>query len=123
MSFDLGKRLRDKKSFKPNPSRRYMGITMLTLTDDILAELRQRSHTIPADVKSGVLIWKVIVGSPAYNGGLNPGDIVTHINGKEIHTTSEIYSFLSEKGKALNMTIYRGTQKLAVMIIPEEMDE
>lgn len=61
-----GKRLREKKSYKPEPARRYMGITMLTLTDDILSELRQRSHTIPADVKSGVLIWKVIVGSPAY---------------------------------------------------------
>lgn len=57
------------------------------------------------------------------SGGLQPGDIVTHINGKEIHTTSEIYSFLSEKGKALNMTIYRGTQRLAVMISPEEFDE
>lgn len=62
----LGQRLRDKKTFKPLPSRRYMGITMLTLTDGILTELRQRSHTVPVDVKSGVLIWKVIIGSPAY---------------------------------------------------------
>lgn len=61
-----GQRSRDTKTFKPQPSRRYMGITMLTLTDDILAELRQRSNTVPADVKSGVLIWKVIVGSPSY---------------------------------------------------------
>lgn len=38
-----------------------------------------------------------------------PGDIVTDINGKEIHNTSDIYGFLSEKGKALNMIIYRGT--------------
>lgn len=61
-----GQRLRDNKKFKPVPSRRYMGITMLTLTDDILTELRQRSHTVSADVNCGVLIWKVIVGSPAY---------------------------------------------------------
>lgn len=43
-----------------------MGITMLTLTDDILMELRQRSHTVPADLKNGVIIWKVISGSPAH---------------------------------------------------------
>lgn len=43
-----------------------MGITMLTLTDDILTELRQRSHTVPVDVDSGVLVWKVIIGSPAH---------------------------------------------------------
>lgn len=43
-----------------------MGITMLTLTDEILLELRQRSHTVPEDVKNGVLVWKVILGSPAH---------------------------------------------------------
>lgn len=59
----------------------------------------------------------------SHSGGLSPGDIVTKINGKEIHTTSDIYSFLSEKGKALNMTVYRGTQKLEIMIVPEEMDD
>lgn len=64
--FQLGRKIRDKKQFKPQTSRRYMGITMLTLTDDILTELRQRSHTVPVDIKRGVLIWKVIVGSPAY---------------------------------------------------------
>lgn len=58
-----------------------------------------------------------------FSGGLHPGDIVTHINGKEIHNTSDIYSFLCEKGKALNMTIYRGNQRLEVMIIPEELDD
>lgn len=46
--------------------RRYMGITMLTLTDDILRELRQRSHSIPDDIKNGVLVWKVIINSPAH---------------------------------------------------------
>lgn len=45
--------------------KRYMGITMLTLTDDILRELRQRSSTVPDDIKHGVLVWKVIIGSPA----------------------------------------------------------
>lgn len=52
--------------FKPRAIRRYMGITMLTLTDDILQELKQRSHSIPEDLKFGVLVWKVIIGSPAH---------------------------------------------------------
>lgn len=57
------------------------------------------------------------------SGGLNPGDIVTKINGKDVHTTADIYSFLSEKEKSLKMTVYRGTQKLEIMIVPEEMDD
>lgn len=48
------------------PVRRYMGITMLTLTPEILAELRQRSHPVPANIQSGILVWKVILGSPAH---------------------------------------------------------
>lgn len=48
------------------PVRRYMGITMLTLTEEILRELRQRSHSVPDEVKYGVLVWKVILGSPAH---------------------------------------------------------
>lgn len=47
------------------PVRRYMGITMLTLTPEILRELRQRSHNVPDNVRSGILVWKVILGSPA----------------------------------------------------------
>lgn len=60
---------RRKKGTQPGvtiPIRRYMGITMLTLTEDILRELRQRSHTVPEDVTYGVLVWKVILGSPAH---------------------------------------------------------
>lgn len=54
-----------KKTGKVRHSRRYMGITMLTLTPEILNELQQRNQFVPSDVKSGVLVWKVILGSPA----------------------------------------------------------
>lgn len=48
------------------PAKRYMGITMLTLTKDILQELRGRSQSVPNSLNHGVLVWKVIVGSPAH---------------------------------------------------------
>lgn len=51
----------------PNDLKKlYMGITMLTLTPQILYELHQRNHLVPSDVQSGVLVWKVIIGSPAH---------------------------------------------------------
>jgi len=103
-----------------NISRRYMGITMLTLTNDILLELKHRSDTVPNDITHGVLVWKVIFGSPAHQGGLSPGDIVTEINGKEIHNSSDIYDVLAEKEKILNMTIYRGLNRMKIEIKPED---
>ncbi|KAH8306489.1 hypothetical protein KR018_002387, partial [Drosophila ironensis] len=84
------------------PVKRYMGITMLTLTPDILFELRARSQNMPANLKHGVLVWKVIVGSPAHSGGLQPGDIVTHINKKEIKNSSDVYDALADNSKNLD---------------------
>lgn len=48
------------------PAKRYMGITMLTLTPDILFELKNRTQNVPSDLTHGVLVWKVIIGSPAH---------------------------------------------------------
>lgn len=53
-------------SVYPAPQRRYMGITMLTLTPQIIHELQTRNHQLPVDVTHGVLVWKVVIGSPAY---------------------------------------------------------
>ena len=47
-------------------AKRYMGITMLTLTKDILNELKNRSESLPPNLTHGVLVWKVILGSPAH---------------------------------------------------------
>lgn len=120
--------------------KRYMGITMLTLTDDILRELRQRSSTVPDEIKHGVLVWKVIIGSPAnmydeiaqrnlfmrnsilYSGGLAPGDIITHINGKPVSSSGNIYEALGEKGTNLTMAIVRGNNRMQLIITPEDYD-
>ncbi|XP_054725179.1 serine protease HTRA2, mitochondrial [Anastrepha obliqua] len=102
------------------PEKRYMGITMLTLTPDILFELKSRSQNVPSDLTHGVLVWKVIIGSPAHAGGLYPGDIVTKINEKEIKNSSDVYEVLADKTKSLNITIYRGMKKMTVKIVPED---
>jgi len=41
-----------------------MGITMQTLTPEILNEMQQYYEY--TNVRHGVLIWKVMIGSPAY---------------------------------------------------------
>ena len=46
--------------------RRYLGITMLTLTPAIIQELTLRQPDFPQDLAHGVLVWKLVVGSPAH---------------------------------------------------------
>ncbi|XP_012992966.1 serine protease HTRA2, mitochondrial isoform X2 [Esox lucius] len=55
--------------------RRYIGVMMLTLTQRIIAELKLRDPSFP-DVTHGILIHRVILGSPASRAGMKPGDIV-----------------------------------------------
>lgn len=103
------------------PKRLYMGITMLTLTPQIIHELQQRDHLIPRDIQGGVLVWKVIYGSPAHSGGLQPGDIVTHVDGKPVKHANDIYNILSNvKTTSLKMSVSRFGQNVTVTVTPED---
>lgn len=48
-------------------NRKYLGITMMTLTPQLIEELQMRSNHIPRNIQSGVLVWKVYFGSPAHS--------------------------------------------------------
>lgn len=52
--------------------RRYMGITMLTINPQIIEELRARLE-MPAGVKAGIVIFRIVRESPADRAGLMPG--------------------------------------------------
>ncbi|CAG4961421.1 unnamed protein product [Parnassius apollo] len=107
------------KATSPPVSKRYLGITMMSLTPNILMELRMRNPEMPTDIKHGILVWKVIIGSPAYNGGLQPGDIVTTINGKPVYSASDIYTLLEGSTGRLEMLVVRGRQRITLTITPE----
>ncbi|XP_026313636.1 serine protease HTRA2, mitochondrial-like [Hyposmocoma kahamanoa] len=111
--------LRKRKSKPPQVSRRYLGITMLSLTPNILMELRMRSPEMPKDIEHGILVWKVIIGSPAYNGGLQPGDIVISIDGKPVFTAQDIYNVLESTTGSLKIECVRGHKKVLLNVTPE----
>lgn len=46
--------------------KRYIGVTMFSLTPDLIFELQQKLVGIPHDIKNGVFICQVIADSPAY---------------------------------------------------------
>lgn len=106
-----------------NIKRKYMGITMLTLTDQIIFELHQRDQFVPPSITHGVLVWKVIVGSPAHSGGLQPGDIVTNINSVPIKSANDVYAILAkDKSAKLNMSVVRSGKSLNISITPEDVN-
>lgn len=54
------------------------------------------------------------------SGGLSPGDIVTHINRRDIKTSSDVYEALGDNSKTLELTIFRGLKRMTITITPED---
>ncbi|XP_056283170.1 serine protease HTRA2, mitochondrial-like [Pseudoliparis swirei] len=97
--------------------RRYIGVMMLTLTPSIIEELKLRDPSFP-DVTRGVLIHRVISGSPANRAGMLPGDIVGEINGVKVNTSEEIYQSV-RSGDKITMVVQRGDELLQLHMTPE----
>lgn len=97
--------------------RRYIGVMMLTLTPSIIAELKLRDPAFP-DVTHGILIHRVIMGSPAIRAGLLPGDVVVEINGDAVKTSEEIYQAV-RSSNTITMLVRRGSEVIRLQITPE----
>jgi len=85
--------------------RRFMGIKMIAITPQIMDELRLRMN-LPRDINHGIVVYRIVQESPADRAGIQPGDVITHINGIEIHEASEVMEFL-ETNEELHVTIRR----------------
>ncbi|KAJ3613195.1 hypothetical protein NHX12_019447 [Muraenolepis orangiensis] len=113
------------KSAEQNKSRvgesdsrqRYIGVMMLTLTPRIIAELKLRDSSFP-DVTHGILIHRVITGSPADKAGMQPGDVVVEINSTRVNTSEEIYQAV-RSSNTISMLVQRGQDLLRLQITPE----
>uniref|UniRef100_A0A674EQ36 HtrA serine peptidase 2-1 n=1 Tax=Salmo trutta TaxID=8032 RepID=A0A674EQ36_SALTR len=95
----------------------YIGVMMLTLTPSIIAELKLRDPSFP-DVTYGIMIHRVIMGSPANRAGMKPGDIVLEINGTKVNTSEEIYNAV-RTSDSITMVIRRGQDLLRLHMTPE----
>ncbi|XP_040003446.1 serine protease HTRA3a isoform X2 [Xiphias gladius] len=96
--------------------RRFLGIKMLTITKDLIPELKQQNPDFP-DVSSGVLVQQVIPDSAAENGGIKEGDVIAKLNGQPVETTEDIHEAL-QSDQPLLLEIHRGNADLLFNIQP-----
>jgi len=99
-------------------TRRYIGITMLSLNPQVIEELRARGQ-VTVNLLHGIVIYRVVVGSPADMAGLRPGDIVTHINGHPIHGSRDVYKKLEGEGD-LSFSVLRDKARLDNVVVRPE---
>ncbi|CAK9824440.1 Serine protease HTRA2, mitochondrial [Anthophora retusa] len=117
---ELRRKGKSTRTAVDNPKTQYIGVTMLTLTPDLFYELQKKLKGIPHNIRHGVLIYKVIMGSPAHMGGLRTGDIITHVNEEPVESSASIYKAIGTS-KILRFTVIRGMEVLHLRIEPEEI--
>jgi len=108
---------RSKGGWLKQGEKRFIGITMVSLNHQLLEELRLRTQ-LPPSVSHGILVYKVVPGSPAAQAGLLSGDIVTHINSQAIYGAGDIYKVLEGSGD-LVLTITRDMRTFTRTVRPE----
>uniref|UniRef100_A0A672IIV3 Serine protease HTRA2, mitochondrial n=1 Tax=Salarias fasciatus TaxID=181472 RepID=A0A672IIV3_SALFA len=119
---DRLRRFLDEAAKKKSPrfgesKRRYIGVTMLTLTPSIIAELKLRDPTFP-DVTHGIFIHRVVLGFPADRAGMLPGDVVVEVNGVKVETSEQFYQALQGSGN-ISMLVQRGRERIRLQMTPE----
>ncbi|PLZ35679.1 signaling protein [Fischerella thermalis WC559] len=103
----------------------YLGIEMLPITP----EIKQRINNYPnnsnlrIEAEQGLLIVRIISGSPAARSGLRIGDVIQEVNNQPVTTPSQLLQILDKSGVGSNLQIeaLRNGQTLQFTVRPEPL--
>ena len=99
----------------------YLGVAMETLTSEVKVQINNASDgklKIKAD--KGVLVVKVVKGSPAAAAGIRAGDVIISINNQAVAKDHEVRKLVdgSKIGSPLQVKIERNGENTDVSITP-----
>lgn len=90
----------------------YLGVSYLPLSPETIAQLESEDWTVP--VEEGGFVMEVAADTPAAEAGLQPGDVITAVNGEPVdqeRTLSDrIYAY--EAGDTIRLDVARGDETL-----------
>ena len=100
--------------------RSYIGVSAQTVP---IHRRLVRYYDLPKE--TGVVVLSVEPNSPAERTGLREGDVIIALEGQPVAGVDDLHRVLSDvrAGLTTELTILRGTEKLALGIMPEEADQ
>jgi S1-C subfamily serine protease len=99
----------------------YLGIQMVTLSPATKENINSDPNSpITVEADSGVLIARVMPNSPAAQGGLRAGDVITEIAGQPVKESEAVQQAVEQSsiGQNLALTIQRGGQQQTITVRP-----
>ena len=123
---DKAKAIKDQLARGETIPHPYIGVQMLTLTPEIAQQFNADPNSVilVPEIK-GVLVVQVVPGSPAAQGGLRRGDVITAIAETKIETAEQLQKSVEESqiDKPLRITIQRGEKTQQLSVRPQELQE
>lgn len=93
---------------KRRVSRPWLGFTGITLSPELIFQVTcPRRKQLLRSLQNGVLVTKVHLQSPSSEADLQPGDIITHVNGMPITSLGDILTQSTPESPALELTAVR----------------
>jgi S1-C subfamily serine protease len=95
----------------------YLGVQMVDLTSELRERLNQEEQ-LKLTQDKGVLVVRVMPGSPAAKGGVEAGDIVQSINEQPTETTDDVQQAVeaSRPGSTIILDVQRQNQSKTLRI-------
>jgi serine protease DegQ len=91
----------------------YLGIEPRPITPVLASQ-------VGLSTSNGALVFAVGAGSAAARGGVQPGDIISEFDGRDIESVEDLFAFLRPKnpGDVVSLTVVRGSeaQKLTLTL-------
>ena len=96
-------------------SKPYIGVTVSDVSEE------SQSYGLPA----GAAVKTIAEESPAEEGGLKVGDIITSVNGQEIDGSSALVDFIGscQVGQELKLSVYRKGDTLELTLVVGEQTQ
>jgi S1-C subfamily serine protease len=92
----------------------YIGASLSTVTPSLRVQLNYQG--------SGVAVMQVVSGSPADAAGLQPGDVIQKIDGKDVNTADDLTKAIkgTKPGQTVNLQVWSGGLKKLVSVKTSE---
>ena len=97
-----------------------MPMTISIPRSEIPANPNEQGSIIVPD-NLGIAVNSVLGGSPAYDAGIEHGDIIVALDGRPIGTTDEFINYVGEhQSDPVTLTVKRGEEEFVKSITPDE---
>ncbi|MEL6461883.1 MAG: HhoA/HhoB/HtrA family serine endopeptidase [Cyanobacteria bacterium J06621_15] len=114
------KRISQELIAKGRVDHPYLGIQMVTLTPAVKERLNSEIGNPNISTDKGVLLIRIMRGSPASQGGLKAGDVIVSINDKSVERNEDVQKLVekSKIGQPLEIKVQRNGKTVNLRVRP-----